>query len=67
MAMADNVLFLDDARSAAAERAPEPEVAEAAEVVAALSALIDAGLVVVRDTSDGPARYAAADGGGEVA
>jgi hypothetical protein len=62
MAMADNLLFLDDARQGADEHAAAPGLAEAAELVAALSALIDAGLVVVHEGADGAARYGTRDG-----
>jgi hypothetical protein len=64
MAMADNVLYLDDVRT---DRAQAPELTEAAELVAALSALVEAGLVVVHENEDGPARYGTSDGRGDVA
>jgi hypothetical protein len=87
MAMADNVLFLDDARgreeagprhepSRVAERRrhvtemphpAEPGLAEAAELIAALSGLVERGLVVVHDEAGGPARYGIGDGLGGVA
>jgi hypothetical protein len=64
MAMADNVLYLDDVRI---DRPRGPELTEAAELVAALSALVEAGLVVVHEHEDGPARYGTSEGSGEVA
>ena len=67
MAMADNVLYLEEARSRGGEARPAPDAAEAAELVAALSALIDAGLVVVHDAVGGPARYGVGGGLGGVA
>jgi hypothetical protein len=88
MAMADNLLFLDDARGegdatarksnlgeladrrrhvAEGHHGRQPGMAEAAELIAALGALVDAGLVVVQDEADGPARYRIGDGLGGVA